>query len=1049
MSPLNVVRALLTVILISLTSGVSAEDNLFIFVFKNGVPQPQITVRVGDQQIDTNDFGLANFDLPAEHYEVGYYQGNELFAVTEVSLLNNLQSQIFLDLTSDSGAEVDLDLPLGSYQQDFEQAEVKEQTGPKGTLRLKVIDSEGNAPVTKVKLFFKGYSIDAATDENGVAEVELSEGSYDVSLIHPKYVMQVMRDIEIRADATNDQSATLTQADIVLDEYVVSAPFVEGSLASTFTDLKDSNVLGDAISSEQFSKSGDSSASGALKRVTGITIVDGKFVFVRGLGERYSTVLLNGLHIPSPEPTKRVVPLDIFPTGVIQSMNIQKTYSSDLPGTFGGGTVLINSKDIPKEDNFIQGSFSVSMNDYTKENVMVNTENDRPLPQIILDLSEDFGVLTQEVKLGDRVLAEGLTAEEKEQLNSAMVNYRNYGLHKKKLQPGKSISITTGQSFKTSNGLKYGFAGSIYHKTEAGSSEITQEEYEFNQDSGEILHTESNSFNVTKLSEKYGGLFSFGLDNLDGQKVKYTFLRLNQNDDVNNVGVEDELIEDRISQRTFLQYTEKTLTSHQFNGEHHFSGFLPESWDSKHDGYFDDVVISWGAETADATRLEPGTFEYEYKEANDQFLLDAKKLFYLYSDLEDEVDNYRVDLKLPFRLNGRDNYTQIGWFDYEKARTLDNRRFKIKYSNTRDPSPIDEALTQDNVDNGTIDILDSYKPDDFYTAEQTVTAYYINQLISPINALDINFGARMEESTQSLQVGAEQEASELETDDVLPFLGATYRFDDEHQLRLGASQTLSRPDFREFSPNRFKDPLTGNIIFGYDKLEPTEITNFDIKYEWFPSFDEFISFGLFAKKFTNPIETVRTVADVDIEISYRNAKSAESFGFETGFRKNLSPYWEQLENFFMGGNFAYIKSEIELDKDSPENENDQFIPFLTSENRPMQGQSPYVVNFQFGYDNFFTRRSATLLYNVYGKRISSLGINGNPDIYEQPFHRLDFVLKWGLNDTYDEQEKRIGYTLTFKVKNLLDSEIEEMQGEETTTSIKPGREYSLTFSMKY
>ena len=174
-----------------------------------------------------------------------------------------------------------------------------------------------------------------------------------------------------------------------------------------------------------------------------------------------------------------------------------------------------------------------------------------------------------------------------------------------------------------------------------------------------------------------------------------------------------------------------------------------------------------------------------------------------------------------------------------------------------------------------------------------------------------------------------------------------------------------------------------------------------------------------------------------------NAEGAESLGFEIGFRKNLDGLLGDLEHYFVESNYTWIDSEVTLRKEDIESNN------LTTNDRPMQGQSPYVVDFKMGYDNFFTRRSAMFLYNVYGKRISALGINGTPDVYEQPFHRLDFVVKWGLNDTYDEQEKRIGYTVSLKLKNLLDSEKEDTQGGKVVEKSKPGRSATLGFSMKF
>lgn len=1036
----RVIKRLTPLILCIFWGVAHAEANLYLFVFKSGIAQKNISVSVGDVHKTTDSFGLASFTLPAGEYEIGYSRDGELFALTDVNLPGDQQSQIFLNLSS-GGPDVELDLPITAYKQNFEHNRLKQQQGPKGTLKLQLLDNRTQLPVSGAKLYFKGYAVEATSNEDGMASLELAAGTYDISIIHPKYVMRVMKDVSITAAAVNEQTSKLVKADIVMKEFVVSAPSVEGSLASSLADLKDSEVFADAISSEQFSKSGDSSAASALKRVTGITIVNNKYVYIRGLGERYSTVLLNDLHVPSPELTKRVVPLDIFPTSVIQEMEIQKTYSSNLPGTFAGGTVLIKTKDIPKEDNYIKAEIGMEVNDDTGKSVVYNPDNDRPLPSLILKYSDNFGVLTEEVKIGSTVIAEGLTAQEKETLNKAMVNYRRYGLERKTLKPGKNARISLGQSFKTSGGIKYGIAGSIYYKTTEEAAQAETNDYQYSPTSGDNLHIQNASNETTVLDEKYGGLASLGVDNQKGQALKYTLLTLNESEDTTVFGLKEKLVEGTYHERTFLQYTETQLTAHQLNGRHRFG--------ESSGGLFDDVVVEWGAETAKATRLEPGTFEYEYKDAGDDMVIDAKKLFYLYSDLTDEVDNYRVDFTLPFEWSGRPNHTKFGIFDYTKSRSLDNRRFKIKYDDTLDPRPIDEALSESSVDNGTLDVLDSYKPDDFYTAKQSVTAFYISQLFSPLENLDLAAGLRQENSTQELRVGQQKEVYKLDTSDLLPALNVTWRFNNEHQMRLAYSSTLSRPDFREFSPNRYKDPQTGNIIYGYEKLKYTTINNLDLKYEWYPSFDEFFSIALFGKNFLNPIETVRTISDVEIETSYRNAQSARSLGFEIGFRNNLENILDSLKYYYVSGNYTFINSQIRLDKGAPENKNDQFIPFLTTEKRPMQGQSPYVVNLQMGYDNFFTRRSAVLLYNVFGERIHALGINGNPDIYEQPFHKLDFVVKWGLNDTYDEQVKKIGYSIKFKAENLLDSAVTMKQGDKDVLIIHPGRFYSLKFAMKF
>jgi outer membrane receptor for Fe3+-dicitrate len=1031
---------LASLLLICLSCKASAADNLLILVFSDGATVPGYRVQVGDQQLITDQYGIASGDFAPGDYEVFGGSGAEQELLADIELQSSLQNRLFVNITAGQ-VQTHLDTPVVQSDAWSASAEGAADAGPLGPLRLRVTNAESGEPVEGARIFVRGVAAEGMSGSDGSVEMSLPYGEHDLTLVHPRFIMQVKRGVKVSAVSTEVIDVKMAPANITLDDHVVSAPFVEGSMASSIAAMRDNDVLGEGISSEQFSKSGDSSAASALKRVTGITIQDGKFVFVRGLGERYSTILLNGLHVPSPEPTKRVVPLDIFPTDIIQSMEIQKTYASDLPGTFGGGTVLITTRDIPEEDNYVQLTVSAGVNDATGEKQLFNGDNDKSVPPLLLKLSDDFSPLTEEVVLGGTVLAEGITAEEKEALNLAMVNYRQYALKERVAGPEGGISATAGQGFRTSGGLRYGLAANVYYDIEDDASDIDTEEYQFEDGSDQVVHVESSSQSVTRLAEKSGGMLSFAIEDVDRYKLKYTLALLNEAEDLTNFAEVNQRVEGRLRERTFLQYVERSLQVHQLNGVHQ----LPMDAIGLDNG----VELSWGVGLSTATRLEPGSFEYEYKEASGEFVVDQKKLFYLYSDLEDNVDNYRVDLRVPFTLWGRDQETRVGYFLLEKDRTLDNRRFKIDYEDTLDNRGIDEVISEQSVDDGILDVLDSYKPDDFYTATQSENAFYINQILRPFEPLQIGVGARAETSTQELRVGEEQTRSSLETDDVLPYLSMTYAVSRNSQIRLGYSQTLSRPDFREFSPNRYKDPITEEIVFGFEGLQATEITNYDLRFEVFPNFEEFYSIGVFAKDFINPIETVRTISDVDVEISFRNAPSAQSVGLEAGFRKSLSNIGSFLNNFYLSGNYAYIESEIELDKDNPEFANDQFIPFLTSDKRPMQGQSPYVVNASFGYDNFHTRRSAAFLYNVYGKRITSLGINGNPDIYAEPFHQLDFVAKWGLNDSYDEQRKKIAYTLGFKVQNILGSTREETQGGLLVRSYDPGRSYGISFSMKY
>lgn len=1041
----------IVVTLFLLTSMVFANANLYVFVFKDGVALKNTTIELGSHATTTNEYGYAQFlDVDADTYEISYLKDGKPFALENINLVNDQDSQVFLNLVNDK-AKVELDLPLEAYNQDFKKVEVKKLEGPKGSLEFKLFDSKSKEVVKKAKLFFKGYQLEANSDANGIVKLNIPEGTYDISIIHPNYVMKVLKDIKIKKEKTTIQEVALTKSDIALEEYVVLAPAVEGSLASTFAELKDSDVVGDALSAEQFSKSGDSSAASALKRVTGVTIVGGKYVYVRGLGERYSTILLNNMYVPSPEPTKRVVPLDIFPTDVIQSMNIQKSWSADLPGTFGGGDVVINTKDIPREDNYIKGSLSLTYNDATGKSGLYNSDNTKAFPSRLISMSENFANLQEGLTIGNQVIVEGYTSEELAELRKSMANYRTYGFSKKTIEPGKKIALSTGQRFKTANGLEYGVAGSVYYKTSEDIKKYTKNSFTILNDNSYSVG-EKNEIQETQLSEKYGGIVSLGIQN-DAHKLKYSFIPLVEKVDktgLNNKdgGQEGPSIDDSL--KYYVGYEERELLLHQLNGEHTIS-FAKTS-----DKLFDDLSIKWGYSFGEATNKKPSEIEYLYeKTANTTDYYLDQDIWYLYTDLKDNVTNARVDLSLPYTNNDRDNYLTLGVFNYTKTREFDSRRFRFRHDlgNTYDDT-IDEALSDDSK----WTLTDNYKAADAYSAKQSENAFYLKSLYSITENLDFLVGARNEQSTQKLTIvnpSTDEEIKyNLDSNDLLPYGGLTYRINDEHQLRFSYSKTLSAPDFREFSPNRYKDPATDDIVFGYPYLKTTFIDSIDMKYEWYPSFDEAISFALFQKEFTNPIEKVN-IADSDSQdgndiVSYRNAKSAQSTGFEIGVRKKFNFISEDLQNYFASVNYAQINSKIKLDKNEIEPEGQtRIIQNLTTSSRAMQGQSPTVTNIQIGYDNVFTGRSAILLYNSFGKRIDSLGSYGDPDKYEQAYKKLDFVVKWQLNDTYDLNEHKIGYTVAFKANNLLDSTKKVTQGGLLIEEEKPGRSFNISFSVKY
>ncbi len=996
---------------------------LSLFVLKDGKPlgKQQLSIintqNKKSQQASTDEDGYFFSKLPAGTYQIQLIARDtkdapQAFVRKNVLVEANKDSQIIVSLKKDnSTAFIDTEAP-----QVAPAVVAKKEVVQNGTLLLSLLSGETKKKVANATIFVKGSPIEAKSNMAGNVTLTLPVGKHTLSIIHPDYSAQTIN-VNILAKEMVSKEVALSPAAMELDEFVVLAPHVEGSVAASISQERNSDAVGNVLGSEQFSKSGDSSVAGALKRVSGITIVGGKYVYVRGLGDRYSTVMLNGLHVPSPEPTKRVVPLDIFPTSVVENITIQKSYTGDLPASFGGGTVLIKSKEIPKSsDGYVKLGLEVLVNDTTGKKVLTNSTNSHPLPASAMNGGNNVGgsAVTNDVR-----------------------TYRTLNPESTTLAPGMKIELSGGKSYEISKNLTLGTSATAYYKNDSNSNDVTYNKFFYDINSGNVYHDSSTQAVRTTLLNEFSGMVNVGATYYKNNNIKYTFFTTSQTKDTTQTSSIDYKGDTDDREKTYYEYVEKTLTSHQISGKNdlRFTGST--------DGYFDNVVIEYAGESSEATRDEPGTVEVNYLHQSSGLNWDRKNWYYSFL-LNDKVSNYRADFTLPFKFHENDNYTKAGIFIYNKTRDFDSRRFKMRSTNFDDMQEDMDTIYTKYADS--LEFSASYRDTDSYSATQDVTAFYLKQLLSVTHNFDIVASVRQESSSQQLSDAAASYAP-LETSDLFPSLGLTYRFDEDNmQLRLAYAKTISRPDFREFSNTRYKDPVTENIVFGNPELKATYIDHLDFKYEWYLSADEVFSTALFAKQFTNPIEKVIKLDDSQDNIfqeTYQNADSATSYGIEVDYRKKFGFIDKSLQNVLFATNVALIQSEITLNSDP----NNEFTSRLTSKKRPMQGQSPYVINITVGYDNSDSGNSAFFLFNQIGKRIVSLGTDLNEDTYQQPFAKLDFVWKYKLSPK--KEGDLFGYALRFKANNLLDSEMKFTQGNEATASTRPGRSYSLKLDINY
>ena len=1040
-------RFIWSVIFISSTL-LAANGELSLYILKDGKPLPKQEValfHLGDDPSEaaatskiadymTDEDGYLYRTLAAGKYQVQVLAREkgiaQAFVKKNFVIVGGKQTQIILSLKQDNSLGfADMEAPAKLETASVEQT----KNLVNGTVALTLLSGEDEAPVVGARIFVPGVKLDAVSNDKGQAVINLPEGNRSISIIHTAFSSQNVK-VNVRPNEMVMKTVELSPASMELEEFVVLAPHVEGSVASVIAQERNSDAVGNVMGAEQFSKSGDDNAASALKRASGLTIVGGKYVYVRGLGDRYSTILFNDLNIPSPNPTKRVVPLDIFPTSAISSITIQKSYTADLPGNFGGGTILIDSINIPKEEGFVKASYRVKYNKGTGKSVNQNPNPAVAMPGSVIAASNNFQQIYSQPKYN---LDPQYTID--------MINYRRYDRKQGVLPPGQKLEVSGGKSVNFDDiGLKVGVTGSVFYQNDSRADNVNFDKYLLVPATGENYLSQIVRREVTSFDEEYGGLISVAADFEDDHKVKYTFFNIYQNNDYTTTGMTNFTGDATPYDLTYYESFKKTIALNQFNGQHHLR------FSNDTDGYFDDLELNWAYEFGKATRKEPGSVEYKYDHLYQAPTLN-KKIWFYYGDLEDKVENWRIDLKVPFLFNDRDNYTKVGYFSYDKNRDFDNRRFKMQhdYANS-DPElekPIDDILNTANEDHWLF--TTNYRAADAYKAKQEVRAFYLSQLISVLNSVDLVVGIRHEESTQQL-IDAESGVpyDPLKTDDWFPGLGLTYRMNEDMQWRLGYSTTITRPDFREFSPNRYKDPVTGDIVFGYPGLKSTYINNADLKYEWYMTPGEMFSLALFGKQFTNPIETVQSLdTQSDSQnylVSYRNAQSATSYGIELDLRKRFGFISEDLEDLLFATNFSYIKSSVKIKRDP----DDEFLKALTSTDRSMMGQSPYVVNVSLGYDSVETGNSALFFFNQIGERLVTIGTYNYADSYEEPFAKLDFVTKWNLNNNY-ENTSAVTYAIKFKATNILDSTKRITQDGKDTLYFKPGQEYSVSFSVKY
>jgi len=894
-------------------------------------------------------------------------------------------------------------------------------TGQTGRIVGRIIDAQSGQGIPHAAIQVVGTRLGTISGVDGrYAIPRVPAGTVTLQARLIGYGAKTVTGIMLAADKTLDQSITLEPSAAMLTATVVTAEAQRGSTAEALNTQKTAVGIKSSITVEQISKSPDSDASQAAQRVSGVTVQRGGNVMVRGLGERYTTTQLNGTRVPSPEPEKRTVPLDLFPSSLLEAISTSKTFTPDQQGDFSGAQVEIKTREFPAIRQFSM-AMKVGFNAGATGNDILsaftaggeglaNVGSKRDLPSTLRSLGNLQGIhLTQ----GDE--------------NFLINKFRNsWTPATATATPNTSTSFNVGGNDPIfGQRIGYLLSGTFSQSTDLRSNQVRAVADRGNEP-GSTVEQDRFVGESGNTGVMWGGLANFSTLIAGHSRLMFnnTYSRTADNEARREFGFfENEAFNARIDRQ---QYVERSVRSSQVAAEHQFG--------EKH--RFDWALTSNGVTRDEPDRtefvyvIEPGPNGTEVARWLNSSNAGAVRTF---AALTEDNQEARLNYQLNFIARGRQHFIKVGGLYRGTQRDADTRAFAITSSSLSDalrelPAEqlFDGRLTEPN---DSLLHLIPLSQGGSYTAEDKLAAGYLMAEVGLTDRIRLITGARYE--ADKLLVNATSTLgnpvqTNNEWNDLLPSAALNISITEFQNLRLSVSRTLARPEYRELVPIKSRDVLNGDDLEGNPDLERTRIDNVDLRWELYPASGEVLSLGVFAKRFDKPIERVYRAAGASSRfVGFVNAQSAENYGIEMEVRKSLGFAGRLFEPLSVFSNLTVMRSEIDLGENQSA---------ATNPKRRMVGQAPYVFNLGVSYTSPSTTTSATLLFNRVGDRIEAAGDLPLPDVVQQPRSVLDFSLLFPVFGSVFGR---------FDARNLLDEPYQSMQGTVTREYWKSGRQYQF------
>jgi TonB-dependent receptor len=901
-----------------------------------------------------------------------------------------------------------------------------------GKIAGKLVDAQSGELLVGVSVALEGTKLGAISDLQGNYVIRrVPVGTYVIVASMVGYTQRKVTEVVVTDDGTVKIDLALKPATVEVQGVTIEAKMLKNTEATLLKERQAAPTVSDAISSEAISRSGAGDAAAAMMRVTGASVADGKFAVIRGLGDRYTNTRLNGSALPSADPDRQSFSMDIVPTNLLDNIVVTKSYSADQPGNFTGGSVNLVTKDFPDSRtlNFSVGSSYNSL--YTGKEVLTNSTSSsdwlgyddgaRDMPQYLKDnlgrLSNIANTFYRKPSASNSYDSTGYRkALFLDSACKAFTPAFTPRKHKAPLNQNYSVSYGDNLSFF---GRSLGLVGNLtYDRSQSAFFDGSNNLYTA-QGATDLLGIDLLQENRGSDEVLWGGLLSANYSLATNHKigVRYVYNR-NGNQETGSLrGAFNDYGPGAIWVSDNVNYTQRTLKSLQFNGQHELKLGLPvrigwtysdsrniEKQNIRQYAYscsLDSSVTppdttGWGMTSA----VMPAVFWRDVNETNREFSLDLKVS--LNKETSVKIGGNYLDKQRTFR------ETEIVWAQSASTSKL------ADYHGNMDQWISHAGLSDSS---GSFYLFDEFlyffpTAENEYDGSQAIPAWYAQLTTPVVRNLSLVAGIRHERTDmQAINLSADPFGGKINSSDWLPAVNLTYTLSSSMNLRAAYSQTLARPTIREIAPFRSVQFAGSKYLYGNPDLKITRVTNWDLRWEWFTRPNEILAVSAFYKTFVNPIEIAYQGGNYDrIPI---NSPTARNLGLEFEVRKGLDQISRSLANFSVGANLTLVHSRLKIPTDELNGMRayDKNAPA----ERPMANQSPYIINLNVAYDNAKTGSAITLLYNVFGRRFYYNADGGTPDIYEMPRKQLDLTLS---------QNIFRGATFKASAKNLLNAGFE-------------------------